>query len=230
MFYTSHHIHNVFSLFKLQLRGSRANFYCDSAELISQDGMCFPIMQQGRLYYLCKCCVHAVRAENLETWHKLLGYCNTNNVLNLEGIVKGMGINNKSDFQCETCILSKHTNSINKHPDCRATSSFELIHTDLAGPIEPVVKDGYRCAIIFTDDFSGCMFTYFLKTKSDSVQATKKFLADIVPYGKIKTLSFHQDIFPSGEVVKLHSDNSGEFISKEFKGLLLDHKISHELT
>ena len=187
-------------------------------------------MQHGRLYYLCKSSVHAVCAENLETWHTLLGHCNTNDVLNLEGVVKGMDINDKSDFQCETCILSKHTNSINKHPDCRATSSFELIHTDLAGPREPVAKDGYRYAIIFTDYFSGCMFTYFLKTKSDSVQATKKFLADIAPYGKIKTLSFHQDIFPSGEVVKIHSDNGGEFISKEFKYLLLNHKVRHELT
>ena len=187
-------------------------------------------MQQGRLYYLCKSSVHAVHAENLETWHKLLGHCNTNNVLNLEGVVKGMDINNKSDFQCETCILSKHTNSINKHPDCRATSSFELIHTDLAGPREPVAKDGHRYTIIFIDDFSGCMFTYFLKTKSDSVQAMKKFLADIAPYGKIKTLSFHQDIFPSGEVVKLRSDNGGEFISKKFKDLLLNHKIRQELT
>ena len=100
-------------------------------------------MQQGRLYYLCKSSVHAVRAENLETWHKLLGHCNTNDVLNLEGVVKGMDINNKSDFQCETCILSKHTNSINKHLDCRATSSFELIHTGIAGQNQLLKMDTY---------------------------------------------------------------------------------------
>ena len=118
------------------------HFQDDTAELVTKSGMRFPIVQQGRLYYLCKSSVHDVRTENVEMWHKLLGHCNTKDVLSLEDVVKGMNINNKSDFQCETCTLSKLTNSINKHPDARATSPFELVHTDLSGPIVPVGKDG----------------------------------------------------------------------------------------
>ena len=55
------------------------------------------------------------------------------------------------------------------------------IHTDLAGLIEPVGINGHRYAITFTDDFSGAIFVYFLKTKKDTVSATKKFIADTAP-------------------------------------------------
>ena len=45
-------------------------------------------------------------------------------------------------------------------------------------------------------------------------------MADITPYGKVKTLSFHEDIFPSGEVKRVRSDNNGEFTFQEFGDLL----------
>jgi len=80
----------------------------------------------------------------------------------------------------------------------------------LAGPIEPVAKDGYKYAIIFTDDFSGCLLTYFLKSKSDAAKATERFLADVAPYGEVNTLNFLLDIFPSGEIKRLRSDNGSE--------------------
>ena len=150
-------------------------------------------------YTICIRTLIQTRSESLETWHRILGHCNTSDIAQLEGVVQGMKINNHETFNCETCILAKQTNTRNHQPDPRATKPFELIHTDLAGPIEPVAKDGYKYAIIFTDDFSGCLSTYFLKSKSDAAKATERFLADVAPYGKVKTLNFFHDIFPSGE-------------------------------
>ena len=64
--------------------------------------------------------------------------------------------------------------------------------------------------------------TYFLKQKSETVEAAKKFLADVSPFGKVKCLK-------SDPTVKcLRSDNGSEFISKEFEALLVSHGISHE--
>ena len=101
----------IFSVQAAALNGSKVNFHGDSAELISKNGTCFPIVQQGRLYYLCKSSVLAgVRSDPLVTWHKILGHCNTSDVLKLENVVNGMAINDRSDFQCETCTLSKQTN------------------------------------------------------------------------------------------------------------------------
>ena len=60
-------------------------------------------------------------------------------------------------------------------PDEKAKLPLELVHCDLAGPVDPVSIDGYRYALSFTDDYSGLIMTYFLKQKSDTVEATKKF-------------------------------------------------------
>ena len=141
-----------------------------------------------------------------------------------------MKINNTTKFNCETCILSKNINTYNRQPDSRATYPFQLVHTDLAGPLELVALDGFKYIINFVDDYSSCLFAYFLQQKSDAVKAAEKFLADIAPYGKVKTFSFYNDISPSGSVKCIRSDNGGEYLSKEFKELLLKHTIKHEFT
>ena len=63
------------------------------------------------------------------------------------------------------------TQSKNRNPDVRSKVPLELVHTDLAGPIEPMSKEGFRYSIAFTDDYSGVVFVYFLKNKSDTVEA-----------------------------------------------------------
>ena len=221
---------NIFSVQAATQKGVTIKFCQNHAELVASDGTQFPIEQHGRLYYLYKNSVIQNRSESLETWHKILGHCNTSDIAQLEDVVHGMRINNRDTFDCETCILAKQSNTRNHQPDPRATKPFELIHTDLAGPIEPVAKEGYKYTMIFTDDYSGCLFTYFLKSKSDAPKATEKFLADVAPYGKVKTLSFLQDLFPSGEIKRMRSDNGGEYISTELKEILLKHSIKHELS
>ena len=53
-------------------------------------------------------------------------------------------------------------------------------------------------------------YLYFLKSKSDTVAATQKFLADTAPYGEVKCI---------------RSDNGGEFFF-----LLEKNKIKHEMS
>jgi len=135
----------------------------------------------------------------------------------LENVVQGMTITDSKEFDCETCVLSKQTNTRNRDPDIRAIKPFELIHTDLAGPVNPVGKNGFRYAMIFVDDYSSCTFTYFLKEKSDALKATEKFFADTSPYGKVKTLNFHSEIIPNGDTERVRSDNGGEYILNSLK-------------
>ena len=56
---------------------------------------------------------------------------------------------------------------------------------------------------------------YFLKTKSDTFDATKKFLADIAPFGQIKTL---------------RSDNGTKFTYSGFESLLVQNKVMDEFS
>lgn len=99
-------------------------------------------------------------------------------VLKLEDVVEGMKISGKMSFDCETCTLGKMTQYRNREPDKKATKRLELVHCDLAGPIDPPAREGFRYAISFVDDFSGVIMVYFLKHKSDTVAATERFLAD----------------------------------------------------
>ena len=72
---------------------------------------------------------------------------------------------------------------------------FELVHCD---------------CLIFVDDFSGTSMVDFLKAKSDTTDASKRFLTDHAPFENVKTL---------------RSDNGTEFTSSGFESLLVENKI-----
>ena len=92
---------------------------------------------------------------------------------------------------------------------------IDLVHSDLAGPISPVAKDGFEYAICILDDYSGMVFHYFMKHKSDTTLATAKFIADVAHIGKIK---------------RLRTDNGGEYMEGSFKDLLVQHSINTQMS
>ena len=69
------------------------------------------------------------------------------------------------------------------------------------------------CTVYYTDDYSGTMLVYFLKSKNDAVQTTEKFLADVSPHGEVKCI---------------HSDTGTEFTGRDFQALLTKNRIIHE--
>jgi len=179
----------------------------------------FDIHESGNLYYLptveenvdqCKGC------HDVQTWHEILGHCNYEDVQKLQGVVKGMAIKGSAGRPaplCEVCAQGTFTQTRNREPDRKAKKPLELVHTDLAGPMQTPSIEGHRYAQLFTDDYSGTMFVYFLRFKSDTVQATERFLADIAPYGEVKCI---------------RSDNSTEFTRRDFQALLTKNRIRHE--
>ena len=78
---------------------------------------------------------------------------------------------------------------------------LELVHCDLAGPIDRIAREGFRYALAFADDYLGIIMIYFLQNKNDTLRAKEKFLADSSPYGKIKSI---------------RSDSGTEFTSEAF--------------
>ena len=124
-----------------------------------------------------------------------------------------MKITSHEEKECKTCTAGKMSQTRNRNPDTRAKAPLELVHTDLAGPITPVGKDGFIYAMSFVDDYSGVIMIYFLKNKTDAIGATQQFLADIAPIGKVKCI---------------RSDNGGEFISSKFKSILQENQIKHQ--
>jgi len=170
---------DIFSVQAATEKGATVVFRPYSSELIASDGTKFDIEKRGRLYYLCSNVSLVSHAANLKRWHEILGHCNISDILKLESVLDGMKITDKANFDCDVCTLGKMAQFRNRSPDARASAPLQLVHTDLAGPISPVAKDGFRYAISFIDDYSGVMFLYFLKQKSDAVAATERFLADV---------------------------------------------------
>ena len=146
-------------------------------------------------------------------WHKVLGHCNLNDVRKLQSVVNGMNITNSDECTCEICIRGKMCQFRSRILDKRAQKPLEFVHCDLAGPTDPVARDGFKYAISLVDDYTSIIMVYFLKQKSDTIDATRKFLADVVPFGTVR---------------RIRSDNGTKFTGHNFQSLLREHTIKHE--
>ncbi|GFO29534.1 pro-pol polyprotein [Plakobranchus ocellatus] len=139
-----------------------------------------------------------------------MGHCNREDLLKLESKVEGMKITDRSSkFQCHVCPQAKLSNTRSRVPDTTARKPFDLVH------IEPESLDGHKYSLVCVDSFSNLTFVYFLKSKGDAHEAFEQFLADIAPYGSVKSV---------------RSDQGGEFISQKFTSMLVRHKIRHEMS
>ena len=178
-------------------------------------GTAFDIFKDGQLYFLKSSFVSKTSSHMLQEWHNILGHCNKADILKLENSVDGMIITDKSDFDCEVCALGKMTDNRSRQPYETAKQPLDVVHIDLAGPVEPEDTNGMKYSLVYVDSLANITSVYFTKQKSNAVQAFKQHRADISPYGKVKTVK---------------SDQGGEFISKEFSSLLVENKIKHEKT
>ena len=133
-------------------RGASVTFLPDSAELVYKDGTKFNIEKHDRLYYLNKyddkvdsdsvSCAH-----DLKDWHEILGHFDNEDFLELEHVVDGMKLSHTNTIRpngCDACVLGKMTQTRNWKPDAQAKKPLELVHTDFAGPVDPVSREGYR--------------------------------------------------------------------------------------
>jgi len=206
---------DIFSVQAATENGASINFSPTQAELIAPNGTVFEVTQSGKLYFLNNVKQVATGKHILCEWHHILGHCNKADILKLEKDLEGMIIDSKVDFECETCILGKMSQRRSREADRRASQPLELVHCDLAGPITPEAKEGFKYAVSFVDDFSGAIYVYFIKNKNDTVLVTERFLADTVSYGIVK---------------RFRCDNGTEFSSEEFRSLLVKNKIKQEFS
>lgn len=68
--------------------------------------------------------------KSIENWHIVLGHCNRNDVMQLEKVVYGMTMSEKKDFNCETLVLGKKVQVVNRAPDPRSKTALKFIHID----------------------------------------------------------------------------------------------------
>ena len=108
-----------------------------------------------------------------------------------------------SPFPCEACQLSKHHRvSFVPRIDKRASSFFELVHSDIWGPIN-IVSNKFQYFVTFVDDYSHMTWLFLMKARSELLSIFKLFEKEI------KT-QFNK------KVQVLHSDNAREYQSSVF--------------
>ena len=189
------------------------SFECDNCQLIYRNGAVFNITQRGCLYYL----INIISARNatydLHTWHKILGQCNESDIKKLPNLVKGIKIKPTPNYplNSDVCIQLKWSYDRNMTLDSKATKILALVHSDLTGPIQPLAKDGFKNVLNFIDDYSGLTMLYFLKHKSNTLLATKKYLADITPYRQTTEWNSLLNLF-NAYLYLIESNTSGQLL------------------
>ncbi|GAA0166461.1 hypothetical protein LIER_21609 [Lithospermum erythrorhizon] len=74
------------------------------------------------------------------------------------------------DSRNDKCITAQP-----KQRNWRASKAFELIHSDICGPITPASKSGKNYFLTFIDDFSLKGWVFLLTNKSEALDCFKKF-------------------------------------------------------
>ncbi len=208
----------LISVAKLKQSGITVNFG-SSDELKTTGGTVFPLACENNLF-LWKAKIDDVTFQeqcfsaDLKLWHDRMGHNNFKDLKNLEQHVIGMQIDGSKEIDvCDCCELNKSKRKpIPKDPGTRATSTLEIVHTDVLGPITPESLDGHKYAIGFVDSFSRYAKVYFMKSREEVLEKFQQFCADL---GKPQTLV---------------SDGAKEFLSNEFKKFCRTYSIRQEVS
>ncbi|PKU76837.1 Retrovirus-related Pol polyprotein from transposon TNT 1-94 [Dendrobium catenatum] len=150
------------------------------------------------------------------TWHARLGHPN-HQIFNFLAS-SNSGFNKiSSDFCCISCQSAKSHKQKFCNSNSETKKQFELIHSDLWGPVPQSEHSTFRYYVIFIDDFTRYCWIYFMNSKSETINCFKSFLS------LIKT---QFDCTPK----RFRSDGGGEFTSTAFLSILQAHGILHQIS
>jgi len=118
---------------------------------------------------------------------------------------------------CSVCERGKASaRPVKKYREERTTQRLELVHTDIAGPVDPSFE-GSRYVIIFVDDYSRMRKIYTLRHKSEALSALQRFEKDIAKASGLR-------------IQRLRSDQGGEFTGDDFRTYCSENGIKQEFS
>ncbi|KAI0520436.1 hypothetical protein KFK09_007911 [Dendrobium nobile] len=150
------------------------------------------------------------------TWHARLGHPN-NQIFNIIAPCIANLKNIPSDFHCISCRMGKSHKLKFNNSKSKTSKPFELIHSDVWGPIPQSEFTNFRYYIVFIDDFTRFNWIYFMNSKNQTINCFQNFLKLI------------QNQFASTPNY-FRSDGGGEFTSTDFRTLLHSHGIIHQMS
>ena len=124
-----------------------------------------------------------------------------------------------SDVACPACTEANATHLSHRGSRYQPSYPGSLIHGDTVGPFKRSSR-GHHYALILVDDHSRFKFVLPLVRKSDAPALMRKFVAD---FNRATGQLAGQ---PTRRIGHFHSDNAGEFVSREFSEFLDSSLIS----
>ena len=117
------------------------------------------------------------------------------------------------DTDCMACIQGKQHKLPFKTGRTRANQLGDLIHMDLAGPMETTSINGKKYFLIIIDDYSQGIWVKPIALKTEVVSKVKEFV------GKFETGY-------SAKVCRVMADNGMEFVNFDLQSYFKTHSIA----
>ncbi|GKD05912.1 retrovirus-related pol polyprotein from transposon TNT 1-94, partial [Tanacetum coccineum] len=108
-------------------------------------------------------------------WHRHLSHLNFNtiNLLSKNNIITGLPkLKFVKDHLCSSCELGK----AKRKTFHTKTTPLQLLHMDLCGPMRVESINGKKYVLIIVDDYSRYTWTYFLRSKDETLEVLIDFL------------------------------------------------------
>lgn len=171
-----------------------------------------PLQSKREINYR-KLSLAAKRTSSMQLWHRRLAHLHPNS---MKKILPNVQFSEDLDPYCDTCIKAKHKQRFERTRVPRSIKPFDLIHSDLCGPLEHSIG-GAAYYIIYIDDCTRYTEIYFLTTKT-SAEVISKFA------------HFKAWVTSQGyQIRRFRCDNGkGEFDNADFLQMLGDHGITYE--
>jgi hypothetical protein len=158
--------------------------------------------------------------ESSRLWHERFGHMKFKYMQQLRKKWMVIGLPNIHFYEgvCEGCILGKHLQKkFEKGKAHRASSTLDLIHSDLMGPFSHPYIGKSRYVITFMDYYLRYNWVFFLKQKSKVFENLKEFKALVETQSRRKIKS-------------LCTDNGGEYVKRDVQNLCLESRIQLQHT
>jgi len=155
----------------------------------------------------------------LVLWHQRFGHIGRNSLQ----VALGKSLPKSKDSAlvptCEPCILGKQHQNVIHTPVPPVSCSFELIHSDVCGPIAVPSFLGQKYFGVYIDDYSRRVWVYFVRSK-DSLEMTSVFQEFVARMDKA---------YSKWPIARFRCDNGrGEYDNRLFRGILPVSGISFE--
>ena len=118
------------------------------------------------------------------------------------------------NHSCEHCTEANATHLPHKGSKYKASHVGRLVHGDIVGPFKRSHGRGYQYMLVLVDDHSRFLAVRLLRRKSEALAGVRSFVAELnagLSRGSPEA---------KRAVGTLHTDNAGEFLSKEFSEFL----------